>query len=159
MSDWWTVRLEHCWAELRPDPAGFPLRVKGPEGRGLRRGGIGEGRMRGGGCCSVDRGCKKRACCWSGGGWRCREGVAGREGRRRGGGWWREEEEVLDIIGVWAEDDEEAAGDAPNEVTWPCMEQKWVTYTSQADTPALEVSSKIIYITLENEKPLTSRNG
>lgn len=70
--------------------------------------------MRGGGCCSMDRGCRNLACCWRGGGWRCKEGVAGREGRRRGGGWWTEEEAEP---GIWAEAEEEAAGDAPEEVT------------------------------------------
>jgi len=71
----------------------------GAGGRGFRRGGMGlEGRMSGGGCCRAGRGCRKRACCWRGGGWRCREGVAGREGRKRGGGWWREEEEEDDVV-------------------------------------------------------------
>lgn len=45
--------------------------------------------------------------------------MAGREGRRRGGGWWREEEEeeVLDVTGICAEEEQEVAGDAPEEVT------------------------------------------
>lgn len=107
------MRPDACWVELEPDP----IRVMGAGGRGLRRGGKGlEGRIRGGGCCRVGRGCRKRACCWRGGGWRCREGVAGREGRRRGGGWCREEE-ALDVTGVGAKDEEDAAGDAPEEVT------------------------------------------
>lgn len=101
VSDWWTASPGGCWAELGPEPPGLPQRVIGAGGRGLRRGGrVFEGRMRGGGCCKVGRGCRNRACCWRGGGWRCKEGVAGREGRRRGGGWWREAEEAPDVTRI-----------------------------------------------------------
>lgn len=101
---------------LGPDAPGLPQRLMGAAGRGLRRGGSGlDGRMSGGGCCRVGRGCRKRACCWRGGGWRCREGVAGREGRRSGGGWWREEEPALEVTG--AEEEEEVAEDTAEEVT------------------------------------------
>lgn len=60
-------------------------------GRGLRRGGMElAGRMSGGGgWFSVGRGWMKRACCCSGGGWRCRAGAAGSAGRSNGGGWFR----------------------------------------------------------------------
>lgn len=125
VSDWRVARPEGCWVELGPAPPGLPHRLIGVVGRGLRRGGSGlEGRMRGGGCWRVERGCRKRACCCRGGGWRCKEGVAGREGRRRGGGWWREEEAEPDVTVIWTEAEEEAAGDAPEEVTWPCREER-----------------------------------
>lgn len=60
-------------------------------GRGLRRGGMElAGRISGGGgWFSVGRGWMKRACCWSGGGWRCRAGAAGSAGRSNGGGWFK----------------------------------------------------------------------
>lgn len=96
------------------------LVLVGAAGRGLRRGGSGlEGRMRGGGWFRADRGCRKRACCWRGGGWRCSAGVAGREGRNKGGGWFKD---VLPLAAAMA-NDATAMGEGPEAgVTWPC---KW----------------------------------
>lgn len=124
VSDWLAARPEGSWAEPGPEPPGLPQRLMGPAGRGLRRGGRGlVGRMRGGGCCSMERGWRNLACCWRGGGWRCKEGVAGSVGRRRGGGWWTVEEVEPEVTGIWAEAEEEAAGDALEEVTWPCRKE------------------------------------
>lgn len=79
-SVWMPMSEGGCWPLPAPST-----------GRGLRRGGTElAGRMSGGGgWFSAGRGWMKRACCCSGGGWRCRAGAAGSAGRSNGGGWFR----------------------------------------------------------------------